>query len=65
MLEKCVCQIRILSLHIDEIGPLRIEHEELHALLRKATTEQGELGETAKAVTKLWLCNRQSLIPLG
>jgi hemerythrin HHE cation binding domain-containing protein len=33
--------------------PLKIEHEELHEMLRKATKESGELGDAAKAVAKL------------
>lgn len=33
--------------------PLKIEHEELHEMLRKATKEPGELGDAAKAVAKL------------
>lgn len=33
--------------------PLKLEHEELHEQLRKATKESGSLGEAAKAVAKL------------
>lgn len=33
--------------------PLKVEHEELHNILSKATKEPGELGEAAKAVAKL------------
>ena len=33
--------------------PLKIEHEELHERLRKATKETGELGEAARAVAEL------------
>lgn len=33
--------------------PLKIEHEELHEMLRKAMKEPGELGDAAKAVAKL------------
>lgn len=33
--------------------PLKLEHEELHEQLRKATRESGGLGEAAKAVAKL------------
>lgn len=33
--------------------PLKIEHEELHGTLRKATKEPGALGEAAGAVAKL------------
>lgn len=33
--------------------PLKVEHEELHEILRKATKEPGELGDAAKAVAKL------------
>lgn len=33
--------------------PLKLEHEELHAELRKATEEPGRLGEAAKAVAEL------------
>jgi len=33
--------------------PLKIEHEELHEMLRKATKEPGDLGDAAKAVAKL------------
>lgn len=33
--------------------PLKIEHEELHEMLRKATKEPGELGDSAKAVAEL------------
>ncbi len=33
--------------------PLKVEHEELHDMLRKATKEPGELGDAAKAVAKL------------
>jgi hypothetical protein len=33
--------------------PLKVEHEELHAMLRKATKEPGEVGEAAAAVAKL------------
>lgn len=33
--------------------PLKIEHEELHAMLRKATKEPGELGDSAKVVAEL------------
>jgi hypothetical protein len=32
---------------------LKVEHEELHATLRKATRESGELGEAARAVAEL------------
>ena len=32
---------------------LKIEHEELHDVLRKATKEPGELGDAAKGVAKL------------
>jgi hypothetical protein len=33
--------------------PLKREHDALHAILRRATTEPGALGESAKAVAKL------------
>ncbi len=33
--------------------PLKIEHEELHERLRKATKETDELGEAARAVAEL------------
>jgi hypothetical protein len=33
--------------------PLKVEHEKLHDILRKATKEAGELGDAAKAVAKL------------
>lgn len=33
--------------------PLKLEHEELHNQLRKATAESGKLGEAARAVAKL------------
>jgi hypothetical protein len=33
--------------------PLKIEHKELHEMLRKATKEPGELGDAAKAVAEL------------
>ena len=33
--------------------PLKVEHEELHDMLRKATKEPGELGHAAKAVAEL------------
>lgn len=33
--------------------PLKIEHEELHEMLRKATKEPGELGDSAKSVAEL------------
>ena len=33
--------------------PLKLEHEELHEQLRKATKESGSLGAAAKAVAKL------------
>jgi hypothetical protein len=33
--------------------PLKLEHEELHEQLRKATRESGALGEAGKAVAKL------------
>jgi hypothetical protein len=33
--------------------PLKREHDQLHATLRRATTEPGALGEAAKAVAKL------------
>jgi len=33
--------------------PMKREHEELHGMLRKATKEPGELGESAIAVAKL------------
>ena len=33
--------------------PLKVEHEKLHEMLRKATKEPGELGDAAKAVAKL------------
>jgi hemerythrin-like domain-containing protein len=33
--------------------PLKIEHEELHEMLRKATKEPGDLGDSAKAVAEL------------
>ncbi|MBI3042564.1 MAG: hemerythrin domain-containing protein [Betaproteobacteria bacterium] len=33
--------------------PLKLEHEELHEQLRRATRESGGLGEAAKAVAKL------------
>lgn len=32
---------------------MKLEHEELHGMLRKATKEPGELGEAAIAVAKL------------
>jgi hypothetical protein len=32
---------------------LRVEHEELHAELAKATREGGQVGEAAKAVAKV------------
>ena len=33
--------------------PLKIEHEELHGILRKATKEPGEIGDSAKAVAEV------------
>lgn len=33
--------------------PLKVEHEELHSMLRKATNEPDELGEAARTVAKL------------
>jgi hypothetical protein len=33
--------------------PMKLEHEELHGMLRKATKEPGEVGEAAIAVAKL------------
>lgn len=33
--------------------PLKLEHDELHEQLRKATRESGDLGEAGKAVAKL------------
>ena len=33
--------------------PMKVEHEELHGMLRKATKEPGALGEAAIAVAKL------------
>ena len=33
--------------------PLKVEHEELHEQLRKATRESGGVGEAAKAVAKV------------
>jgi Hemerythrin HHE cation binding domain len=33
--------------------PLKVEHEKLHDILRKATKEAGEFGDAAKAVAKL------------
>lgn len=33
--------------------PLKVEHETLHDMLRKATEEPGELGDAAKSVAKL------------
>ena len=33
--------------------PLKVEHEKLHDILRKATKEAGELGDAAKGVAKL------------
>jgi len=33
--------------------PLKVEHEELHESLRRATKENGELGEAARAVAGL------------
>ena len=33
--------------------PLKLEHEELHETLVKATQEQGRIGEAAKAVARL------------
>jgi hypothetical protein len=33
--------------------PLKLEHEELHEQLRKATRESGGVGEAAKAVARL------------
>jgi hypothetical protein len=33
--------------------PLKLEHEELHEQLRKATRESGSVGEAAKAVARL------------
>lgn len=33
--------------------PLKVEHEELHAMLRKAIKEPGEVGEAAAAVATL------------
>jgi len=38
---------------LDIPRPLKIEHEELHEMLRKAAKEPGELGDAAKAVAKL------------
>lgn len=34
-------------------SPLKVEHEELHNMLRNATKEPGEIGDAAKAVAKL------------
>jgi len=33
--------------------PLKVEHEKLHDMLRKATKEPGEIGDAAKAVAAL------------
>jgi hypothetical protein len=33
--------------------PLKIEHEELHEMLRKATKEPGDIGDSAKAVAEV------------
>ncbi len=33
--------------------PLKIEHEDLHKILGKATEEPGEIGDAAKAVAKI------------
>ena len=33
--------------------PMKLEHEELHAQLAKATKEKGKIGEAAKAVAKV------------
>jgi hypothetical protein len=33
--------------------PLKIEHEELHEMLRKATKEPGDIGDSAKAVAEI------------
>ncbi|MDY0220466.1 MAG: hemerythrin domain-containing protein [Desulfobacterium sp.] len=33
--------------------PLKVEHEELHNMLSKATKEPGEIGDAAKTVAKL------------
>ena len=33
--------------------PLRVEHEELHTQLRKATQAGGEVGDAAQALAKL------------
>jgi hypothetical protein len=33
--------------------PLKLEHEELHNMLRNATNEPGEIGDAAKAVAML------------
>lgn len=40
-----------MSLTIPE--PLKVEHEKLHDVLRKATREAGELGDAAKALAQL------------
>ncbi len=33
--------------------PMKLEHDELHAELVKATKESGKVGEAAKAVAKV------------
>jgi hypothetical protein len=33
--------------------PMKVEHDELHDVLRKATKEAGELGEAAQAVARV------------
>jgi hypothetical protein len=50
--------------------PLRVEHEELHAALAKATKGGGEVGEAARAVARLLHlhCVQEetyALLPLG
>lgn len=40
-------------MNIETPRPLKVEHDELHAMLRKATNEPGELGEAAAAVAEL------------
>ena len=41
------------SAHAPTPSSLSIEHEELHAMLRRATSEPGSLGDAAKAVARL------------
>lgn len=43
----------ILAMELTIPRPLKLEHEDLHEQLRKATQESGGVGEAAKAVAKV------------